>query len=112
MAKGRGLGKGLASLLPTAPSASSSAIPAHATIIAALPATARLSASVPPRTKRTSGGEVPRSSATWRRARSSASLAFRPSAWGEEGFPQAAARTSAMASAASGRRGVVAAWSR
>ena len=83
-----------------------------ATIASHAPATARLSASVPPEVNTTSPGSAPSSRATWSRASSTARRARRDSAWLPDGFPKLPDRKGSMASTASGRIGVVAAWSK
>ncbi len=78
----------------------------------AAPFTARLSASVPPPVKMISPGRTPSAAATVSRASSMAVLAARAAACWPEGFPKMPDRKGSIASSASGRMGVVAAWSR
>jgi len=74
----------------------------------ATPRMARLLASVAQPVKRISSGEASSRAATSARARSTASLARRPSGWLEEGLPQCCRSQGSMASATSGSTGVVA----
>ena len=83
------------------------ALPAHAA-----PLTARLLASVPPDVKTTSRAVPPRQAASCSRDSSRAFRAARPRVWADDGFPKAPPRYGSIASSASGRSGVVAAWSR
>ena len=76
------------------------------------PWTARSSASVPPEVRTTSPGPTPSSSAIRSRASSRAIRARLDSAWAPDGLANPSVRTGSMASSASGRSGVVAAWSR
>ena len=76
------------------------------------PVTARLSASVPPPVNTTSPRSAPSRLAIWSRASSMATRARRDSAWPPDGLPNRPERYGSMASTASGRMGVVAAWSR
>ena len=76
------------------------------------PWTARSSASVPPEVRTTSPGAAPSSSARRSRASSSATRARRDSVWAPDGLANPSVRRGSMASRASGRSGVVAAWSR
>ena len=78
----------------------------------AAPFTARLSASVPPAVNTTSLGSAPSSAATSSRASSRAVFAARAAEWAPLGLPKVPPRNGAMAATASGRTGVVAAWSR
>src|SRR5438132_1500690 len=73
---------------------------------------ARLSASVPPPVKTISAGLAPSAAATCSRASSMAVLATRAAACWPDGFPKDPWRKGSIASSASGRSGVVAAWSR
>ena len=76
------------------------------------PNTARLSDSVPPLVNTTSPGSAPISSATTSRASSMARRASRAMRWAPEGLAKRTSRNGSIASIASGRIGVVAAWSR
>ena len=78
----------------------------------AAPLMARLSASVPPPVKTISAGLAPSAAATCSRASSIAVLAARAAACWPDGFPKEPWRKGSIASSASGRSGVVAAWSR
>ena len=73
---------------------------------------ARLLDSVPPEVKRISPSETARAWATRSRARSRAARAARPGPWTLEGLPGKLSRAAAKASRTSGRRGLVALWSR
>ena len=73
---------------------------------------ARLSASVPPPVNTTSLGLHPSASATTSRASSIACFARRDTACDPDGLPKRSVRNGSIASTASGRIGVVAAWSR
>ena len=77
----------------------------------ALPRIARLSASVAPEVKMTSGARAPISAATWARAASTRARAARPKLWVEAGLPNtvSAHRHSAMQAATRASTGVVAA---
>ena len=86
--------------------------PSRAATASQPPGTARLSASVPPEVNTTSPGPAPSSAAIRSRASSSAIRARRDSAWAPDGLPKPPVRNGSMASSASGRIGVVAAWSR
>jgi len=77
-----------------------------------VPRMARLSASVPQPVKTTSPGEPPRASATMSRASSSPRRASRDAACEPLGLAKRSVRNGSIASTASGRIGVVAAWSR
>ncbi|SKP41431.1 Uncharacterised protein [Mycobacteroides abscessus subsp. abscessus] len=76
-----------------------------------MPLTARLSLSVPPAVKITSDGRAPRAAAIDSRDSSTRRRASRPAPCKEAAFP-VCAMVAAIASMASGRIGVVAAWSR
>ncbi len=76
------------------------------------PQTAALMASVAPEVKTTWRATTPSSSATWSRALSSASRTVRPSSWIRPGSPGGSAAHCPNAARASGRGGVVLAWSR
>ena len=78
----------------------------------ARPLTARLSASVPPLVKTTSPGRQPTTAATAARAAESARAASSPRPWLLDGLPNDPDRNGHIASSASRRTGVVAAWSR
>ena len=75
------------------------------------PLIARLTASVPLPVKTTSMPSAPRVAATRSRASSSSRLACWPALWIDDGLPTTAS-ASVSAAIASGRIGVVAAWSR
>ncbi len=75
------------------------------------PFTARLSASVPPDRNTTSLGRAPRACAIRSRDSSTTRRARRPEACSEDGLPTWA-NSAVMAATASGRIGVLAAWSR
>src|SRR5215471_7852881 len=75
------------------------------------PFTARLSASVPPLVKITSLGRAPNTSAICSLDSSTTRRARLPAACSEDGFPSRVS-SSVIAAIASGRIGVVAAWSR
>ena len=86
--------------------------PSRPSAARAAPSTARLSASVPPPVNTTSPGSAPRADATTSRAPSSAVLAARAAPWMPDGFAKHSERYGAIAATASGRIGVLAAWSR
>src|SRR5579884_1356495 len=79
---------------------------------AAAPSRARLSASVPPAVNTMSPGSAPRAWAICWRASSTAWRARRASEWLPDGLPKRSPSQGSIASRASGRSGVVAAWSR
>ena len=81
-------------------------LPAHQS-----PLMARLTASVPLPVKTTSMPSAPRVAATCSRASSSSRFACWPALWIDDGLPTTAS-AAVSASIASGRIGVVAAWSR
>ena len=74
--------------------------------------TARLSPSLPPPVNTICAGSAPQAAATFSRAASSAVLVARDAACAPEGLPYDDARNGVIASMASGRIGVDAAWSR
>jgi len=69
-------------------------------------------ASLPPLVKITSRRDTPSSAASRARSSSRAARAAWPKAWGLEGLPGYSASTRAIRSAAAGRMGAVALWSR
>ena len=71
-----------------------------------------LSASVPPEVKQMERGAHLRRAAMARRLVSTSAFALRPTAWDDDGLPNACWYTSNMASATSGATGVVAALSK
>ena len=73
---------------------------------------ARLSASVPPPVNTIPPGSTPRQAAATSRASSMAARAARATACEPDGLPNRSVSQGSMAAAASGRSGVVAAWSR
>ena len=73
---------------------------------------AQLSPSVPQEVKKSSSGRHPRPAAAWARWRFTASAAWLPRAYREDGFPHPCVMASTAAWTASGRTGVVAALSK